>query len=240
MDNIKSVDYIIINNENGQGERSDTVGLYVDTPPMPPMAEQVYTTYNTQTIGESTAYATDFYNDVTITVDCFVFDWGTDPSAIYAYINRAKTLQTSKNLDFYYKVKQIRGITPVHSISGKYKLSIQFICSPFRYNINNDPVECVNGEQIVNSGTVFSRPIWWLYGCNGDVDFTVNGAILKITGMSTQDVVIDTEKMIVHSNARIILDHTTGELPLLSVGYNTIEWSEGIDRVEVYKNERSV
>lgn len=230
-----SSDYIIVN-----GVSSDTVDLWVDTPPAPPMAEQRANTYQT---GYDTdlVQLEDTYKDMTITVRCFVMlpsDY--DNAAIYDFLQSARTLQTSRYSDKYYKVRYVKSITPQVKYDGsRIDYSISFVVAPFKYSVSNEPIAVTNGGYLSVSGTHFARPIFRITPSGTGFALIVNG--VTFTSGSTAltpgaEYVVDSERMIVYTGTTII-HGTVGKYPLFAVGQNQIAW-EGTLTVTVQRNER--
>lgn len=216
---INSKDYIYIN-----GVSSDTVGLYIDTPPVPPMALRRGTNYNVN--AEEDAFSLENgYDDITVKIRAFVFfadDF--DNSEIYAFLNGAKTLQTSRNSKFFYKVKRITGVSANSSADGKrINYEITFLCNPFKYYVDNIEIPLTNGAIIENNGKIFSRPVF-KFNVTRTLVLDVNGTELTVYNKEDNaDVIIDCEKMIAYSGTQMLM--TAGYFPLLAVGQNMIKWN---------------
>ena len=178
-------DKMIIN-----GVSSDTVGLAVNTPPMPPMAEQIVDEAFAFGRAESTVYQTGQYKNIEIAVKCFVFDYGYLPDQIYKFIYDAKTLAFSSDDRYYYKVKKVLGISPAYQKLGKNVLTVRFQCSPFKYSALNPQYtySIPDGQtscsvQIMNAGSIYCEPLIWLSARDGDASaqITVNGETATVT-----------------------------------------------------------
>lgn len=234
------------------GVSSDTVGIFVDTPPMPPMAEEIVEEINIIGRAESNYYHTGTYKDITITVNCYIFDYGDHPDLIYKYLRGAKTLSFSSADDYYYKVKRVAGLTPSYNGKGKNTLSVQFICSPFKYAVNQQTVTFQRGEdevktvQVFNAGGIYSEPVFLLpYGSEETHQFArlwVNGEYIATPQTFVSDVYIDLQIMEVYriaSGAKVKASPIYGNWwdCLLLPGYNTIEFA-GCDYLTIKKNER--
>lgn len=228
-------DYIILD-----GISSQEAGLYVDTPPLPPMALRKYSMFETEELGQSLTLGHDFFEDITLTISCFVFDYGKniDINAVYTWLRGKQKLQTSIYNNWYYYIKQIPAVLPSYSGKGLYKLDISFVCSPYRYNVNNDIVTVDKKETIVDvSGSYYSRPYFKIYG-NGEITLTVNyddTHAMTIYDVS-EYVIIDCEKMMVHKDG--IWQKNKGQLPFFDVGANIIDFSGNVEKIEIFKNER--
>lgn len=230
-----SEDYIVIN-----GVSSDTVDLYVDTPPAPPFSEQRANTYQTG-YDEDMTILEESYKDITVTVKCYTFlPSSLDNTALYAFLQSARTLQTSRYDDKYYKVRYVKSISPAVKADGKrVDYTIQFVCAPFKYSVDNDPISLTNGGYLSVSGTHFARPIFRITPSGTGFALIVNG--VTFTSGSTAltpgaEYVVDSERMIVYTGTTII-HGTVGKYPLFAVGQNQISW-EGTLTVTVQKNER--
>lgn len=226
-------DFIIVN-----GVSSDTVGLYIDTPPMPPMQASDFQTITIPNRAEALTIQAKTRPDVQIDINAYLFDdeQSADPADIYAYLNNATTLKTSKNDNFEYRVRRLLGVVPAYQGHGKQLLTISFICSPYRYSTNNDPVEYTQpAVTITNHGSEYSQPIWKLYG-TGELTLTVNEDDENALVIPDVDgyVIADAEKLICHKDGTIV--RCAGKIPFLNVGDNYIQTNA--TKIEVTKNER--
>lgn len=230
-------DYIILD-----GISSEEVGLYVDTPPLPPMALRKYSMFETEELGQSLTLGHDFFEDITLTISCFVFDYGKniDINAVYAWLRGKQKLQTSIYNDWYYYIKQIPAVLPSYSGKGLYKLDISFVCSPYRYNVNNDIVTIERPETMIEiGGSYYARPIYKIYG-NGEIKLIVNDDIMHtLTIYDVSDyVIVDCEKMMVHKDG--VWQKNKGILPFFDIGTNVVNYTGNVEKIEITKNERWV
>lgn len=236
---IISPDYFVLD-----GISSETVGLYVDTPPIPPLAKQRYTTWKTG-IDMDSSSPDDVWENITLTFKCFIFmqNDNFDLSAIYAFIRGKSTLQYSRFPDRYFKIRQIGGITPSQSYDGhKITLTVQFVCAPFKYHTTN-PKFTPQDNVIVNPGTRYSRPLYHItqhetpgYGYDEEATIMVNGQALKIyfpdSYSNPIDLIVDAERMIAYSidnpqfpDGENWTRYTYGFYPFLSPGNNAITYT---------------
>ena len=230
---IRSKDYIKLD-----GVSSKTIGLYVDTPPMPPMAQRRYTSWETEQLGQSQIIDHDYYEDVTITITCYVFDYGINVNKIYAWINNSKRLETSVYSQWFYKIKKINGVTPGYDKKGKYKIDISFVCEPYRYSTDNQLVTITESDTPFEvGGSANTRPIYNVYG-DGDIKIIVNNDIDNALMLYDVDTVVtvDCERMVVHTHG--VPMKSSGKLPFLDAGTNDIEWTGNVKMIEIIKNER--
>ena len=99
----ESPDYLIID----ESRTSNDVGIWVDTPPMPPMAEHVYREINIPDREESLTVIDETYNDIPLAVKAYIFDNAYDITSVYSWLRGAKKLRF-KDDDYYYRVKQVK------------------------------------------------------------------------------------------------------------------------------------
>lgn len=229
------------------GISSDGVGLYIDSPPSPPMPKRTYSSYTVPGRSEAFTLADDLYEDITITVRAFVFDGLYQPEAIYAFISGAKTVSFSTSEQYFYKVKRVLGIVPQYRDHDKRFLQIQFVCSPYRWAQENDYKTVTNGEGFKIKGNFYCEPVYHLEGISGDVVFTVNGVPLEIYATNGEiylDVAARKAYQIDTDGSKIVmLDHTVGclwDMILMpsETEENIISWEGTISTVSVKMNER--
>lgn len=233
MSAITGRDYIVIN-----GVSSETVGLYVDTPPMPPLQAKNFQTITIPNRPEVLTMHDVTREDIQIDINAYLFDdeQSADPSALYSFLDNATTLSTSKNADFEYKVRRLLSVIPAYQGHGKQLLTISFICSPYRYSTDNEATEITQFPAIANnSGNVFSQPTFKLYG-SGELTLTVNEDTDHTLVIPDVDgyVIADAEKMLCHKDGTIM--RCSGKIPFFNVGDNSIETNA--TKLELIKNER--
>lgn len=228
---LTSKDYIIVN-----GVNSNTIGLYIDTPPVPPMARQRYTEYQTGSDTDGVSPDGTFENIILPITAYQFFTENFDNRDIYNFLKGAKTIQTSRFNDYYYKVQKFFVSASESKYNGKrIRYTIDFECQPFKYAIEN-PMEDISAGYITNRGNRYSRPIWTITG-SGTGLFTVNGETLTIYNLNGT-IAIDCEKMIAYYKNAIANASTIGKFPFLAVGENYVSWNNAITRVTLQKNER--
>lgn len=241
---ITSADKMYIN-----GMSSDEVGLYIDSPPSPPMPKRTYSGYTVPGRSESVTVPDDIFEDITLTAKAFVFDGLYQPEKIYSFISNAKTVYFSTSDQYFYKVKRVLGITPQYYNHGKRLLQVQFVCSPYRWARSNDYTAVSNGDGFKINGNIYCEPIYHLEGISGDVIFSVNGVKLEIFAINGEiylDVAARKAYQIDEDGNKVImLDKTIGRLWDMvlvpsQTADNIIKWSGSIDDVSVQKNERWV
>ena len=246
---ITSKDKMIIN-----GISSDRVGLYVDTPYMPPMPELNANTFNTGS-EESTIINELQFQDITITVTGFLFESRYNPYELYRYLISAKKLSFSTNPRIYYRVKHVYGVSPQYAGMQKNRLEMQFVCSPFRYAVTNQKMAYTNDEpetektvSIYNQCPIFINPVYkatdFLSGATG-IEITVNSEKVTFTLPATppDTFVIDIDNQTVYgenSGSKVnVFSNVSGKWWnfFLNPGYTDIA-IKNFGSLEIIKNER--
>ena len=230
---ITSKDYILIN-----GVSSDTVGLYIDTPPMPQMQAQKFQQITVPGRAEQITFKERVMEDIQVDISAYLFsdEYSAVPDAIYAYLCNAETLMTSKSSEFYYKVRRVLNVVPTYKGHGKQFIQLSFICSPFRYSVENSTISVTSNEfWISNNGTYYCQPTYRLNG-NGTLILEVNEDTenrLIIENVSGH-VIVDAEKLLVHKNN--VIAKSKGQIPFMALGKNKIK--HNATSIEIVKNER--
>ena len=226
------------------GVVSDTMGLYCDTPAVPPMARKRYQTYKYGN-DEDGVFSDDSYDNIRYTLTAYRFPMSQtadiSQEEIYAWIQSAKKLEISRNYGFYFKIRQIDGISPTIRHDGmRIDYRINLTLSPFRYFANNDEFVLPNDGVIVNEGTRYSKPIIRCTINAAPATITTNGVTLTIN--QTGQITIDSERMIVYKTVgnvnTAVTQYTIGKLPMFSVGQNLVTVSSGVSNVSIVGNWR--
>lgn len=232
---LKTKDYFKIN-----GVSSDTFpNLLVNLPPVPPLAERKYTTYD---VGGDEDYtiADDAFKDIKYTIDFITVDVPEyDNSALYKLVADAKTLEISRLPGYYYKVRKATIQAPTSVYDGeKVKYKVNFVLSPFKYHTDNSPVEIAAEGVVTNVGTVYSKPIIEFIQTE-TTTINVNGAVFEIMTTAERPIVIDSERKVTYNKntGELIYNATKGEYPMLAVGNNIIKTNAS--SLLITKNERS-
>lgn len=217
--------------------------IYVDTPSVPPMAQQRYTTYQNGSDEDGTAPDNTFEN-ISYSLTFYTFDRKSfDNSDIYAFLANAekppRTLQVSRLKGFYFKIREVHPETPENIANGeKIRYRVSFTLSPFKYLTDNPETSIQSGDIVTNRGTRYSRPVFRITG-TGDIKLTVNDETFEVKGLSeNQEVVIDSSRYITYSGNELFHNRTNGKYPFLAVGDNNVSWEGNISDVKVIRNER--
>ena len=229
---IQSPDYCLIN-----GISSNKIDIYVDTPSVPTMARQRYTTYQTGADEDSTSPDNTFEN-INYSLIFYTFNRENfDNTDIYSYFAKAETLQISRLPDYYFKVREIYIDTPENVFRGKkIRYTANFVLAPFKYLIDNPEIALTNDSVIKNRGTRYSRPIFKING-SGDIKLIVNGENFEIKNIS-DNTIVDSQRYITYSGNNLFHNRTNGKYPFLAVGDNVVSWEGNISSMKIIRNER--
>ena len=222
------------------GESSNTKAIWCDTPPVPPMAKQRYTAYQTGADEDRTT-PDESYEDVKYNLTFYTIEGGYDTRDIYSYIQSAKQLQISRLEGLYFKVRQVDLSSVETAFKGnRIKYTASFTLAPFKYAVSNDEVTIFDGDVIVNNGSRYSKPIIELAG-SGDITLGFNGDNYTITLPSDgETVIIDSDRYITYDKSSHEVKHNVvgGLYPMLAVGNNAFTVTGSVSSVKIKKNER--
>ena len=238
---MNSRDFLVINGNKNSNDES--IGLYIDTPPMYSMAEQKTTVINIPDREESLYITHNEFEDVTMRITGYTFTNDFNISRVYEWLRTAKTFWFNSNPKYYFRVKKLLGITPKYQGHGKNIIDISFIVSPFRY-FADEAVTSYTAKtfQVNNQGNYYSRPLYTVYG-NGDITISTVDASdkpiesLKIFGVSG-NCTIDSERLIISKDGAFL--RTEGVIPILNPGQNKIKITGNTTSVTVRMNQRDV
>lgn len=230
---MRSKDWFKIN-----GISSYTVEIYVDTPSVPPMAQQRYSTYQVGADEDST-YPDNIFDDIIYSLTFYTFRKDFDNTDIYSFLANAQTLEISRLPRYYYKIRQLSLDNPENVFRGeKIRYKLNFRLAPFRYFAENPAISLHNNSIVCNNGTRYSKPIFRIVG-TGDIFVNVNNQIFEVKGLAeNQEIIVDSSKFITYSDGELFYNRTVGQYPFLAVGENLISWGGNVKNVEISKNER--
>ena len=219
------------------GVVSDTLDIWIDRLPLPPMAQARYTLYNAGD-DEDVTTPDDAYNDVTYTINFYTFNRTNHyNSDIYAYFAGARILEISRLPGYYFKVRKVSGIEPKNTEGVRGDYSVTLTLAPFKYKTSNDEIAISSGDAIENTGNRYSCPTIRA-NLSGTANIYTNGSGFTITATGN-NITIDSEKLLVYdSNGAIITNSTAGYFPMLAVGTNAMWFTGNISNVRLKKNER--
>lgn len=205
------------------GVSARTVGLVVDNLQPPPMAQQRHTIWSTG-IDADSYQDDDVFDDIEYIIPARVLcnpnDF--DNSALYGFLQDAKTLQLSKLAGKYFKVRAVGGIVPTSAVRGnEITYSIRMILAPFKYHLDNSEISPSAGI-VTNPGTRYSRPVYKITH-SGACVLSVNGETTQIDATAANPIFIDAGRMFAYDEAGTNqTSHTTGQFPFLQSGTNTV------------------
>ena len=231
----ESPDYLIIDEDR----TSNDIGIWVDTPPMPPMAEQVYREINIPDREESLTVADEAYKDIDLAVKAYIFDNAYDMTTVYSWLRGAKKLRF-KDDDYYYRVKQVKPPTLNYSGHGKTMITLNFVVSPFRYlKVDTTVISTQNTFTIQNIGNVYCRPQYKIFG-SGNITLQVDDPSNAITVKDVDGyAIIDAERLLIYKNSDFL--ESEGVIPFLDAGTSTVTISgSGYTNIEITRNQRVV
>lgn len=227
------------------GVSSKDKNVWCDTPPVPPMAKQRYTSYQTGA-DEDRSTPDESFEDVKYKLVFYTFDNADyDNREIYSYIQGAKQLEISKLDGLYFKVRQVDLSSADASYQGKkIKYTATFTLAPFKYAVSNDPVEIESGDYITNNGSRYAKPLIELSGA-GTITLAFNGVNYAVTLPSEgETVMIDSDRYITYDKTTHEVKHNavSGLYPMLAVGNNAVtiilDTGASVNYVKLQKNER--
>ena len=235
----ESPDYLIIDEDR----TSNDIGIWVDTPPMPPMAEQVYREINIPDREENLTVADESYKDIPLAVKAYIFDNAYDMTTVYSWLRGAKKLRF-KDDDYYYRVKKVLPPTLNYSGHGKTMITLNFVVSPFRY-LKVDPavISTSNTTTVQNLGNVYCRPQYKIFG-SGTIKLQVDDSTNAVTVSDVDGYcIIDAERMLIYKDSTFL--SATGIIPFLDTGSSSVvvtPLSSGgtFTKLEITRNQRVV
>lgn len=225
---------------------SDSLGLHVDTPDAPPMAQKRYTTWQSGTDEDGTL-SDETFSDINYSINAYVFKRADDydNTEIYKFIEKAKTLQISRLPRYYFKIRQASISPPMTSYDGnKIVYTFNFVLAPFKYILDDEIKDVSNDSTIINVGNRYAKPTFYITAnADTDVTLTVNGENFEIKGIpSGHTVTVDCGRYVAANttdpnHSWVVNNMTYGYFPFLSEGSNYISWT-GNATVKVKVNAR--
>lgn len=221
------------------GISSNSLGLLVDTPGVPPMAHRRFSSYQTGSDEDGT-YSDGTFEDITYNLTFYtIARQDFDNTDIYSFLADAETLEISRLSGYYYKIRQLALDNPENLFRGeKIRYRLNFRLAPFRYFAEKPPISLINGGTVQNNGTRYSKPIFEIVG-SGNISLNVNGQNFEVKGLENrQKIIVDSSKYITYSGNELFHNRTVGQYPLLNVGENVVSWGGNVEKVEISLNER--
>lgn len=207
------------------GVSSDTLGVFVDTLPPMPMAEQQYADLNTGA-DEQLTTPDDVYNNIVYQIPFYVFlPENYNDSAIKAFCKNKSTLTLSRYPDYYFKIRKIN-LSAVDSIGRGKRIDyvLTLTLAPFRYSADNDWISLTGDGDVYNNYTRYSKPTFEIV-MRGNMRLTVNGSDFIINAPETDTtIIVDSERHITYAGTTLLTGKTNGKYPLFAVGRNQVSY----------------
>ncbi|MDO5558132.1 MAG: phage tail family protein [Oscillospiraceae bacterium] len=162
---------------------------------------------------------------------------GTNIRNILSWLSGSGKLIFSDEPDKYYNAYSNSVVSTSRTNNKYYSMSVKFLCQPFAYAIDNDPIEITtNNYALEVRGSYYSEPIYKIFG-SGNITLKVNNTDkpLKLYDIDSY-VTVDTSLLVCHKDKVFVKN--SGFLPYLGAGTNLIQWGGNVSKIEVTKNER--
>ena len=217
-----------------KGVNSRDYGV-LEQSPMPPKAMQTQKTVVIPNRVEPLFEDSREFSPITINAVLGITD-KSKIDGIYSWLHGEGDLILSNDLGKFYKATCYSEIMPQYMSARFGKIPIKFICKPFRYAVENEPITLTSAQTLNVGGSYPCEPVYKIYG-SGNINFIVNGETLQIKDVS-EYIVIDTSRLIAYKGDTVLVNKTVGLYPMLGVGDNSISWTGTVSKVEITKNER--
>lgn len=140
--------------------------------------------------------------------------------------------EDNKNKCYIVKNVNLSAITPKNGYQATF--DVEFICEPFLKETNQDFIQVNKGDKIINLGYIQAEPIIKLTLPDSPTDITLNINESQFEIRQVQGKIkIDSSLFIIETENEI---KTIGNLPILQLGENTINWSGTINKFEIKPN----
>ena len=228
-------DYFIWN-----GVKSTDYGIHVsEHPPITLPAERTTQTNVPGRPGSlTTLEGDDVYDDLLLTVTCFVTDTSRIAD-ITRWLKGGGKVTFANRLGGYYKARVVNQIPFDKILRGNphCSFSVNFRCFPFWYLEDVADITVTQSSSVVtNPGSVYAEPVITVYG-SGTITLMVGTTIVELENI-TGLVVIDSMLKEAYMGTTLMNDHMTGEFPVLVPGVNGISWTGSVSQVVVQPNWR--
>ena len=224
---------------------SDTVGLYVDTLPVPDMAQMRYSQW---TVGadEDRAQPDWTFEDIEYSITAYQFKpESLSNTDIHKFLQNPQTLQLSILEGVYFKIRSISVRTTSEYDNMRIRYDINLTLAPFRYATVNDEITLSSGDVVEVGGNRYAKPIFKVtvgasYLLTQSITLSVNGQQIQVNLADNAETVIDSDREVIYSGNNLLYNNAVGKFPLLSPGQNLISWTAtlGVTTVKMIKNER--
>lgn len=151
----------------------------------------------------------------------------------------ASTIGLSGEPGLFRYIKHVELSPFVREMSSWGMFQANLTCQPFTYLATGlKPITLTGSGTITNPGLLVSEPEITLFG-TGRLSLTINGARYTVSSPAGQ-VMLDSVRLVAHVSGKAQTDALTGPFPRLAVGENRIELGEGLAKVVVVGNWRTL
>lgn len=221
---------------------SDTLGIYCDYLPPIPMAEQLYTTFNTGA-DEMGTTPDEVYSDIRYQIRFYTFlPDNFNDTDIKAFCTGKSILMLSHCPNYYFKIRRMSLAVADSTGYGKridYVLTLTL--APFRYSTDNDWLDIdltLPQATIYNIHSRYSKPTMEITA-TGAITITCQNVEFQVGGIGlAQTITVDSARKLTYSGNTIFVCKTNGEYPLLNVGTNILTFTGDITSVKLKGNWR--
>ena len=224
---------------------SDTVGLYVDTLPVPQQGQMRYSQWSVGA-DEDRAQPDWTFEDIEYPITAYIFKPDSlSDTAIHKFLQNPQTLQLSILEGVYFKIRSISVRTTSEYDNQRIRYDINLTLAPFRYATVNDEITLSSGDVITVAGNRYAKPIIKVavpnqYLAPQQIALSVNMQTITIALPDQATTIIDSDREIIYVGNELLRTSVVGKFPLLSPGQNVISWTAtaGVTEVSIIKNER--
>lgn len=174
------------------------------------------------------------YKDIVIPMEFSFMGVHATVKHIRREVNRwildKETLIFSDDTDFYYNLKNVTAQSTVNDIDIYGRVAIDFVCSPFQYQIT-EPIILTSPGVIVNPATIEAEPLLTVFG-TGNVEININNQSFKLTNLSDY-ITIDSDLKEAHRDGDPRNNNMFGKFPLFKTGENNISFTGNLVKIEI-------
>lgn len=215
------------------GVSNKTIGLSLVSRPDIPTPEQVVEYINVDgRHGSLTKKGA--YKDIVIPMEFSFAGIQATVKQILREVNRwtlnKDTLIFSDDTEFYYNLKNIVVKSTVNDIDIYGRVAIDFVCSPFQYQIT-EPIILTSSGVVFSPATIESEPLLTVFG-TGNVEININDQAFKLTNLSDY-ITIDSGLKEAHRDGVPMNSNMVGKFPLFQTGENNISFTGNITKLEI-------
>lgn len=165
---------------------------------------------------------------------------GLEAYRLAAYmLTHARTIGFSGEPGLFHYIKHVQVSPLVREMGSWGMFQADITCQPFTYLTSGlKPLTFTGSATITNPGLLPSDPEITLFG-TGQLSLTINGRRFTVSSPAGQ-VSLDSARLVAHVSGKTQTDALTVAFPRLAVGENRIELGEGLSKVAVVGNWRTL